>query len=135
MSLQDVPVESTELLARTIHTERHIRKADSTLRAELFLPFKHVDLSVIRHRELSEMDLWAVCVEVGRLRNQPLLGRGDVLVSDAIALNLGVEPDEGEGIPRNHANIVGWPHEKPAQMMKAVELAREAKLSRAPSAA
>jgi hypothetical protein len=138
VALDDVPVEDDERLARTILTERHVRKdvraEKLTPKPEAFLPFSRVELSVIKHREISEAELWAIGREVSAMReagdqsgrNFPLVGRGDFRARDARELKLDVKPVEGLGLPRNHANIVGWPPEKPAQMMRAVEIAARA---------
>lgn len=127
MSLHDVSVDDAEILARTVHSARHVRKADDSLKAELFLPYKWTELSVIRHRELSSTELWCTCGEVAVMRCQPLLGRADVIAADARTQRLEVIPKEGPSFPRNHADIINWPTDKPAQMMKAIELAKKAK--------
>lgn len=122
-SLAAVPVADEERLARFVLTERHIRKTDGTVRAEAFAPFKHVEMSVTRHRDLSEEELWAMGRQVAEARTLPLLGRADFLASEAHEQNLDVKPAEP---PRNHANVIGWPPEKPAQMIRALEIASRA---------
>ncbi len=57
---------------------------------------------------------------VAEKRQLPLIGRADFLASDAREQNLDVKPDEP---PRNHANLIGWPPDKPAQMIRALEIA------------
>jgi hypothetical protein len=116
-------VADDEKLARTVHSQRLVRAADQTVKPEVFLPYRRVELSVIRHRELTDASLWEVCRVVAAMRNQPLLGRADILALDARKESLDVYPNEGGGQPLNHADIVGWPPEKPSQMMKAVQLA------------
>lgn len=126
MSLRDVPVADEEGLARFILFPRHLRKADGavTARAEAFLPYKHVELSVTRHRDFSEKQIWGAgkCVSVHR--SLPLLGRADITAATARQQKLDVRPVEP---PKNHADIIGWPREKPAQMVYAIELAAAAK--------
>ena len=138
MTLGDVPVDDDERLARMILTEKHVRKdirtGKLTLTPLAFLPFSRVELSVIRHRAITETELWDIGREVSAMREAsdqfgrkfPLLGRGDFLARDARAVKLDVRPVEGAEFPRNHADVVGWPPEKPAQMMRAVELAARA---------
>jgi len=140
MPLGDVPVEDGERLARMIFTNRHVRKDQSvraeaflSVRMEAFLPYKHVTLSVIRHRDLTEPELWEIGQEIAAARNLPLIGRGDIGAHDARGQGLDVVPVEGPGIPRNHADIVGWPPDKPSQMSRAVELAAASHFTAAPT--
>lgn len=126
--LAAVPVDDAELLARFIFTTRHIRDDGGTItaKAEAFAPFKHVKMSVTRHRGLSEEKVWDSGAEVGRRREVsekrkfPLVGRADFLSSTARNQNLDIVPEDP---PLNHADVVGWPPEKPAQMIRALELA------------
>jgi len=104
-------------------TEKHVRKESMTLKPEAFLPYKHVELSVIRHRDLSEEELWDIGREVAQERGRPLVGRGDFSAKDARLQNLDAVPAEAPGLPRNHADIIGWPPEKPLQMLRAAEIA------------
>lgn len=117
-----------------ILTERYVRKEKEITkpRPEAFLPFKHVELSVIRHRDLNEDDLCKIGRQVATECNKPLIGHGDFLARDARAQNLNVVPAEGLGMPPNHADVVGWPPEKPAQMLRAVEIAAVATFVAAP---
>jgi hypothetical protein len=133
VALGDVPVEDGEWLARMILTEKHVRKEARTAKPEAFLPYKHVELSVIRHRELNEDELWEIGREVAVKREKPLIGRGDFSARDARAQNLDAVPAEGPELPRNHADIVGWPEDKPAQMLRAVEIAAASTFVAAPS--
>ncbi len=112
MSLRNVSVDDDESLARTVHFKGQIRTSDNTLRPELFLPFRHVELSVVRHRDLSGDELLEICQTVAEMRQLPLYGRGDIQAADARGQNLDVHPYEEEGTPRNHANIINWPNEK-----------------------
>ena len=98
------------------------------MKAEAILPFKWVELSVSRHRDLTESELWELGQEVARKRSEterrevPLVGRADFLARTARQQNLDVKPDEP---PRNHANIIGWPIEKSAQMSLAQQIAAQ----------
>lgn len=135
LALADTPVEDGERLARVVLTNKHVRKESMTPKPEAFLPFKHVELSVIRHRELNEGELWEIGYDVAAKRGRPLVGRADFTALNARLQNLDVVPSEGPELPRNHANIVGWPSEKPAQMLRAVELAAAATFVEAPAPA
>ena len=132
MALGNVPVEDNERLARMILTERHVRRESMAAKPEAFLPYKHVTLSVIRHRELTEGELWEIGGKVAEKRGRTLVGRGDVLARIARAQNLDVVPEEGPDLPRNHADIVGWPPEKPLQLIRAAEIAAVADFVAAP---
>jgi hypothetical protein len=80
-------------------------------------------MSVTRHRDISEAEIWDLGHAVGRARKLALLGRADFLAAKARAENLEIAPDEP---PKNHANVYGWPAEKPAQMVRALVLAADA---------
>ncbi len=137
MSLADVPVDDEEVVSRMIMTERHVRRTEreTSAKPEAFLPFKHVELSVIRHREITERELWEIGHVVSKLREEqdregrkfPLIGRGDITASEARSVKLDVVPAESPGMPRNHADIVGWPADKAAQLLRAAKLAAAAK--------
>ena len=127
-ALAAVRVEDDERLARFVLTARHIPKTGGGVKAEAVLPFKWVELSVSRHRDLTESELWELGQEVARKRSEterrevPLVGRADFLARTARQQNLDVKPDEP---PRNHANVIGWPAEKSAQMSRAQEIAAQ----------
>ena len=92
------------------------------------LPYKHVELSVSRHREISEDELRELGHEVARKRSEnegrqfSLLGRVDFLARAPRLQGLDVKPSEP---PRNHANVIGWPAAKDAQMSLAQEIAAQ----------
>jgi hypothetical protein len=136
VALGNVAVEDAEFLARVILTERYVRKDLKTgvrfPKPEAFLPFKMVELSVIRHRELVEGELWEICLDVATKRARPLVGRGDSLAFAARAQKLDVVPSEGPDDPRNHADVVGWPPEKAAKMSLALEIAAGASFAAGP---
>jgi hypothetical protein len=134
-SLADVPVDDDECLARFVFDKRHIPKAGSGIKAEAMLPFKWTELSVTRHRELSEAEISLLGREVANQRSTPerkfkLLGRADFLAQSVRRIRLDAKPDEP---PRNHANIIKWPTEKSAQMSLAQELAALAEFKSLPS--
>jgi hypothetical protein len=61
MSSSEPPplVYDNELLARFIFFSGWFRK-DQTVRPDGFMPYPHSDLSVTRHWELSESQLWQI---------------------------------------------------------------------------
>lgn len=109
-----------ELLARFVLYRRHRASNDGNMPPEAFLPYRHVELSVTRHIGLSTTMIWQAGAEIAGSRKLHLYGRGDVVANDARRVRLDVRPSEP---PPNHANIVGWPSEKAAQMSHAIELA------------
>lgn len=120
---QQRAVSDEEILGRFILSGRLRPSASGQVPPEAFLPYKRVELSVTRHIGLTNHRLWACGKCVSKKRNLPLYGRADVAASVPRNRRLDVLPSEP---PRNHANIVGWPPEKPAQMSYAIDLAAAA---------
>ena len=125
--LANVPVDDSEQLARFLFSAREVR-ADKTVRPEAFLPFKWVELSVTRHRDLVESTLWQLGQDVAEQRKKSLIGRADLNAGFCRVSKLDVVPSEGPNLGGlNHANIVGWPSEKSAQMAFAQTLSEASK--------
>lgn len=122
-------VHNNEILARFILSKSWVR-ADKTVKPDAFIPYPYPDLSVTRHTNLSESEIWQLGTEVAKKRNEKdireiaLLGRADLIANHCYSLDLDISPAEP---PRNHANIKGWPSDKAAQKMIALQLARNAK--------
>ena len=116
------PVLTAELLARFVLFSRWIR-SDGTVRADALVPWPWPELSVTRHRALAVSELWELGQDVADQRPATLYGRADVVAADVMRHSLRVEPTHE---PKNHANIVGWPVDKPAQKMIAQEIASRA---------
>lgn len=118
-----------ELLARFVVFRGHVR-ADGTVKSDAFLPPSDLQLSVTRHRGLSEDQLWDRGQQVAKARaverSASLIGRADLTAELTSIQGLRVDPAP---LPDdlNHANIVGWPAEKPAQKNVAQRLAAGAK--------
>jgi hypothetical protein len=118
-------VAANELLARYIVFSDYIRQ-DRTIKPNAFMPQKDsLELSVTRHISLTENDLWNIGREIIRYSERTLYGRADVETGHAIAQKLSVMPQPVPNNP-NHANIIGWPIEKNAQKMCALEIANAA---------
>ncbi len=115
------PVADDEQLARFVLHSDWIR-ADQTVRQNAFIPHPHPDLSVTRHKGFSEKQLWDTGQDVATAQSRTLYGRADVSAASVRQQSLTVEPYPIPGNP-NHANILGWPKEKPAQKIIAQELA------------
>ena len=116
-------VRSDELLARFIIFSKHIRSSNLTVKADAFIPHPLIELSVTRHREATEDELWHEGERVAALRSAS--GRADVTAGafEGERLSAAAKP-----IPKNpnHADVIDWPADKPAQKMKAVEIASKA---------
>ncbi|MDB9518067.1 hypothetical protein PN466_14040 [Roseofilum reptotaenium CS-1145] len=121
------PVEETEILSRYVLQSRHFRK-DKTPRPDLFIPHPHKDLSVTRHRDATEDELWQVGKDVAQQTNKTLYGRFEIEAKDCEIESLKVEAKPLEGNP-NHADITGWPSDKPAQKALALQIAASKTMS------
>lgn len=115
-------VADEEQLARFILYSKWIRSSNQTAKPEVFIPHPSPDLSVTRHLNLSEEALWKTGQDVADARPATLYGRADIYASTARRQSLKIDPDPVPNNP-NHANIVGWPADKPAQKIIALELA------------
>lgn len=125
-------VADDELLARYIFHLSYVRSSDQTVRPNAFMPPEDLKLSVTRHINFTEDDIWIVGKKVARYRNLPLYGRADVKTEHVKKQNLEVKPQPIKNNPNlgdnpNHANIIGWPPEKNARKMIALEIAKAAR--------
>jgi len=112
-----------ELLARYITSSRWFRKQDQTVKQDAFIPPENpLELSVTRHLNLQEPEIWSIGNGVASGQNRTLHGRADVKVSHVRTQSLNVVVDPAPNNP-NHANITGWPLEKDIRKMRALEIA------------
>lgn len=122
------PVAYDEWLARFIWLKSRVRQ-NQTVRPDAFIPPKDLQLSVTRHINLSEEELWnigqRVADQAANTPTVPLYGRADLCVRDVSAQNLRTEASPRDD-NRNHADIIGWPLEKSARKIVAQELADRA---------
>jgi hypothetical protein len=113
----DVPdVTADEVVARFIYRSSDIRSSDGTIKPDAFVPRPHAELSVTRHRDASEDELWSVGRNIAEVRGKPLKGRGDVSAGVFLSQGLTVRADPVLNDPRvidnpNHAVVLGWPAE------------------------
>jgi hypothetical protein len=117
-------VGDDELLARFVLSEGHVR-ADGTIKPDPFIPYKHTELSVTRHIGLDMSQIWTSGQTVAAQVTRRLIGRADAIARLYRSLKLDVEAAPVVGNP-NHANVTGWPKDKPAQKVLALLIAREA---------
>ncbi|MCE5340285.1 MAG: hypothetical protein LLF92_04050 [Planctomycetaceae bacterium] len=123
-------VANDELLARYILHSNRVR-ADRTVKPDAFIPPDNLELSVTRHINFTEDDIWNAGKEVARCSSRRLYGRADVKTEHLKNNNLDVKPHPIENNP-NHANIIGWPLEKNARKMIALEIANAARFIATP---
>jgi hypothetical protein len=112
-------IADDEWLARFILSRDRIR-SDQTVKPDAFIPYPWPDLSVTRHLELSENELWEAGQEIADSRPATLHGRADVQAKIIRKQSLTISPTDK---PKNHANISGWPPDKPSQKIIAQEIA------------
>lgn len=122
---QVLPVHSDELLARFIVFSKHIRSSNMTVKPDAFIPHPLIELSVTRHRAATIDELWHEGERVAVIRSASLYGKADAAVETFEDEDLSVV---AKPIPENpnHADVIDWPTHKPAQKMKAVEIANKA---------
>jgi hypothetical protein len=115
-------VSSDEKLARFVVASRHVGQSTNTLKPDAFMPYPRVELSVTRHREATEDELWHEGNRVAAIRSATLYGRADVSATafEDEGLSVVAKP-----IPENpnHADVINWPADKPFQKLKATEIA------------
>jgi len=118
------PVSEDEWMARFILFRHWIRKSDPRVRPDAFIPHPYPDLSVTRHMDLSEAELWQIGQAIADKRPATLYGRADLQAISVIKKSLRIVPTRE---PKNHADITGWPADKPSQKIIAQEIAAEAR--------
>lgn len=116
------PVESNELLSRFILFSRHLR-ADKTVKPDAFIPHPLPALSLTRHRDATDDELWREGARVEAIRDATLYGRAEVAATAFLDQQLSVEAEPIPANP-NHADVTNWPAERSAQKMKALEIAK-----------
>lgn len=121
-------VEETEVLSRYVLQSRHFRN-DKTPRPELFIPHPYQDLSVTRHRDATENELWQVGQDVAQQIGKTLYGRFDIQAKDCQVKPLIVKAKPLKNNP-NHADITGWPPSKQDQKELALKIAASKSISK-----
>jgi hypothetical protein len=119
-------VAPDEQLSRYILQHNHIRKSDNTIKQDAFIPHPHEDLSVTRHLDLDQEAIWSIGEEVARQTGKNLYGRAENLAATYLDQKLIVSPAPLTGNP-NHANVSGWPADKPMQKIIAIEIAAKSR--------
>jgi hypothetical protein len=126
IDVEDIPpVADEEWLARFIVSNNEVRH-DNTVKPKLFMPYKLVALSVNRHRDCTEEEIWDVAYEVAQVRQRTLYGRADIKASSSRIAPLDVVSRPLLPTNPNHAEIVGFPPTKEDQQALAIKLAAAA---------
>jgi hypothetical protein len=120
------PVTDAELLARYVTTSRHFRSSDNTVKQDLFMPHPYIELSVTRHLDATEPEIWEVGVDVAAQIDRKLYGRTDIQACDCNIDSLKVTAKPILPKNPNHADIEGWPSAKQDQKVIALKLAASA---------
>jgi hypothetical protein len=124
---ENVPlVTDAELLARYVTTSRHFRSSDNTVKQDLFMPHPYIELSVTRHLNATESEIWEVGVDVAAQTERKLYGRADIQASKCNIDSLQVVAKPILPKNPNHADIEGWPSAKQDQKAIALKLAASA---------
>ena len=89
------------------------------------MPHPRRDLSVTRHRDATEEELWAVGRDVAGALRRTLYGRGDLRSEECEVDSLRVKAKPLPNNP-NHADVTGWPSQKQDQKAIAIKLAAAA---------
>lgn len=118
-------VTSDEQLARFIRCSNWFRKSDQTVKQNAFIPHPYPDLSVTRHKNLSEQELWQIGQGIAEGMSATLHGRADIRAAEVRRQALEVEPKPEASNP-NHANVINWPVDKSEQKKIALLLAAKA---------
>ena len=120
------PIDADELLARYVTQKSQYRPSDQTLKQNLFIPPPDLELSVTRHREATEEEIWKVGRDVAGAMQRTLYGRGDIRSGDCQIDSLRVEATPLLPENPNHADVTGWPPQKQDQKAIAIKLAAAA---------
>lgn len=114
-------LDPSEIVSRFLLKDQ-IRRSDATVRHGAFLPSEsHLKISVFRLSSLSDQEIWALAAEKVEPTRGPVIGRGNLSVTQIVENKLKVTPD---AIPNSkHADIVEWPEERSLRATIAMALA------------
>lgn len=116
-----------ELLSRYLFNPRKFDPSTRKVKYPAFLPNpNNGETSVFRTSSLPKREIWRIGDNIGERRKVPVsvLARGDVPAGHVVKSGLKIDPDKKS----LHANIIGWPEEKSAQILAAMLLADKAQL-------
>jgi hypothetical protein len=119
-----------EVLSRFVLSRSHFRPSDNTVKPDAFIPSPHVELSLTRHLDATFEEVWTVGKGVAEASHKTLYGRAEIIAAEFTTVGLTVVKAPINGNP-NHADAIGWPTEKSAQKLKAIQLAMKSRFQRA----
>lgn len=127
------PIRLDEIVTRFVLASRVSKLVfeNGEAKPQLFYPYKHVELSLNRHLDCTEDEIWQFGRRVAAHQAKTLQGRFDICVADCTIDSLFVKatpippPDD---VPMNpyHADIVGFPEAKADQKVLGLKLADKA---------
>ena len=119
------PIGAEEGLARFIFSSSHFSRENNRVKHNAFMPAPAGKASVFRIKGLEGTAVWKIGSEIAEQRSQSLHGRADITAGTVSRTGLSIKSSEP---PPRHCNIEGWPVEKSAQKLIAIELANAATL-------
>ncbi len=120
------PVSPGEWLARFVTQSSQYRRGDQTVKQDAFIPHPHQALSVTRHLQASDVEIWDIGRDVAGSQGRTLYGRADIQAVDCLIDGLRLEAKPVVANP-NHADISNWPTAKQDQKAIALKLAAAAR--------
>jgi hypothetical protein len=117
-------VDPAEDISRFIFSKDHFNIEKRTVKVAAFMPKEGGVICVYRTTACTEEKIWwpgEWCVARDRKDGRSILARGDLKGSDFLEQALEVRKHPRPH-PR-HADIIGWPNDKPTRKMKATALA------------
>jgi hypothetical protein len=119
------PIADIELLARYVTQSGQFRSSDNTVKQDLFMPHPRQELSLTRHLDTTDTEIWEVGIDVATKMSRQLYGRADIKAIDCKIESLQLAEKPLPNNP-NHADIEGWPSAKQDQKAIALKLAASA---------
>jgi hypothetical protein len=118
-------IAAEEIVARYIFSSSHFSRDNNRVKHNAFMPAPDGKTSVFRTKGLERDAVWEIGEQVARGRSQPLHARADITAGEVAQAKVKVALSEP---PPRHCNIEGWPTEKSAQKLIAIDLADAARL-------
>jgi hypothetical protein len=113
------------MLARFIFQTNHYSRTGVKPGAFLPAPNRFV-ISMLFVDSMQDAEIWGIGDRVGQERAKRAIARADLMKSSVLAIGLSVELTPG--VHANHADVGGWPPEKDAQKLIALELCAQSSL-------
>ncbi len=124
-------INSSKDLSKFIFNKSQFSSVNNRVKYSAFIPPPNKRLSMFCISSLKENKIWGIGQtvkekrELAEKRELTLLARADIKALSVTKIGLEIEADN---IPLYHVNIVGWPDEGSEMKLKAIELAKKAKL-------